>query len=175
MSQKLTFSKIQIGFTFLVLAHLGSCRKRAVEWVCVCIRSSNCCMEQNNGVLSCGAAAVVDILDIKWESLVSADKPRLMPPGSALHRFATHRILHDIGVSAAFAGDALLQKLKSVCQQQMDSEASSLAAAPAPGNSPAEWFWSSCVPHCYARVCVCVCMRACVRACVRVCLPGQPR
>jgi len=121
-------------------------------------------MEHTNGVLSCGAAAVVDILDIKWESLVSADKPRLMPPGSALRRFATHRILHDIGVSAAFAGDALLQKLKSVCQQQMDSEASSLTAAAAPGNSPAEWFWSSCVPHCYARVCVCVCV--CVRACV---------
>ena len=31
------FSKIQIGFTFLVLAHLGSPRKRAVKWVCVCM------------------------------------------------------------------------------------------------------------------------------------------
>ena len=30
------FSKIQIGFTFLVPAHLGSPRKRAVKWVCVC-------------------------------------------------------------------------------------------------------------------------------------------
>jgi len=29
------FSKIQIGFTFLVLAHLGSPRKRAVKRVCV--------------------------------------------------------------------------------------------------------------------------------------------
>jgi len=29
------FSKIQIGFTFLVLAHLGSPRKRAVKCVCV--------------------------------------------------------------------------------------------------------------------------------------------
>ena len=28
------FSKIQIGFTFLVLAHLGSPGKRAVKWVC---------------------------------------------------------------------------------------------------------------------------------------------
>ena len=74
-------------------------------------------------------AAVVDILDIKWESLVSADKPRPVLPGSGLRRFTTHRILHDIGVSAAFAGEALVQKLKSVCQQQMDEEASSLAAA----------------------------------------------
>ena len=31
------FSKIQIGFTFLVLAHLGSLRKRAVKRVCVCV------------------------------------------------------------------------------------------------------------------------------------------
>ena len=29
------FSKIQIGFTFLVLAHLGSPGKRAVKWVCI--------------------------------------------------------------------------------------------------------------------------------------------
>jgi len=31
------FSKIQIGFTFLVPAHPGSPRKRAVKWVCVCV------------------------------------------------------------------------------------------------------------------------------------------
>jgi len=31
------FSKIQIGFTFLVLAHLGSLGKKAVKWVCVCV------------------------------------------------------------------------------------------------------------------------------------------
>ena len=31
------FSEILIGFTFLVLAHLGSPGKRAVKWVCVCV------------------------------------------------------------------------------------------------------------------------------------------
>ena len=31
------FRKIQIGFTFLVPAHLGSPRKRAVKRVCVCV------------------------------------------------------------------------------------------------------------------------------------------
>jgi len=31
------FSKIEIGFTFLVLAHLGSPGKRAVKWMCVCV------------------------------------------------------------------------------------------------------------------------------------------
>jgi len=30
------FSKIQIGLTFLVPAHLGSPGKRAIKWVCVC-------------------------------------------------------------------------------------------------------------------------------------------
>jgi len=36
------FSKIQIGFTFLVPAHLGSPRKRAVKRVCVCVRACVC-------------------------------------------------------------------------------------------------------------------------------------
>jgi len=31
------FNKIQIGFTFLVLAYPSSRRKRAVKWVCVCV------------------------------------------------------------------------------------------------------------------------------------------
>ena len=31
------FSKIQIGFAFLVSAYLGSPRKRAVKRVCVCV------------------------------------------------------------------------------------------------------------------------------------------
>jgi len=31
------FSKIQIGFTFLVPAHLGSPGKKAVKQVCVCV------------------------------------------------------------------------------------------------------------------------------------------
>jgi len=31
------FSKIQIGFTFLVPAYLGSPGKRAIKWVSVCV------------------------------------------------------------------------------------------------------------------------------------------
>ena len=34
------FSKIQIGFTFLVPAHLGSLGKTAVKRVCVCVYSN---------------------------------------------------------------------------------------------------------------------------------------
>ena len=33
-------TKIQIGFTFLVSAHLGSPGKRAIKWVCVCVSYS---------------------------------------------------------------------------------------------------------------------------------------
>jgi len=36
------FSKIQIGFTFLVPAHLGSPGERAVKWVCVCVCALLC-------------------------------------------------------------------------------------------------------------------------------------
>ena len=74
-------------------------------------------------------AAVVDILDIRWESLVSADKPKPVTPGSAVWRFRTHHVLRDIGVSTTFAGDDLVQKLKSLCQQQMDDEAADVTAA----------------------------------------------
>jgi len=35
------FSKIQIGFTFLVVAHLGSPGKRAVKRVCVCVTAKS--------------------------------------------------------------------------------------------------------------------------------------
>jgi len=36
------FSKIQTGFTFLVPAHPGSPGKRAVKWMCVCVRACVC-------------------------------------------------------------------------------------------------------------------------------------
>jgi len=38
------FSKIQIGFTFLVPAHPGSPGQRAVKRVCVCVRESGSCV-----------------------------------------------------------------------------------------------------------------------------------
>jgi len=44
------FSKIQMGFTFLVLAqaHPGSPGQRAVKWVCVCV----CVFQTETGSLS---------------------------------------------------------------------------------------------------------------------------
>ena len=52
------FSKIQIGFTFLVPAHPGSLGKRAVKRVCVCvciirrIRESGIVSDKSTTVLS---------------------------------------------------------------------------------------------------------------------------
>jgi len=42
------FSKIQIGFTFLVPTHLGSPGKRAVKCVCVCV--CVCALAQDSGL-----------------------------------------------------------------------------------------------------------------------------
>jgi len=39
------FSKIQIDFTFLVPAHLGSPGQRVVKRVCVCVRACICVCE----------------------------------------------------------------------------------------------------------------------------------
>jgi len=36
------FTKIQIGFTFLVLAHPGSPGQRAIKRVCVCVSVDSC-------------------------------------------------------------------------------------------------------------------------------------
>ena len=49
------FTKIQIGFTFLVLAHPGSPGQRAIKRVCVCV----CVVEANGPIFwPLGATAV---------------------------------------------------------------------------------------------------------------------
>jgi len=48
------FSKIQIGFSFLVPAHLGSLGKRAVKRVCVCYMERLC------------SAVCCDVQDMSW-------------------------------------------------------------------------------------------------------------
>ena len=48
------FSKIQIGFAFLVLAHPGSCGKRAIKQVRVCV-SFQC------GARFIGQSSAVDV------------------------------------------------------------------------------------------------------------------
>jgi len=57
------FSKIQIGFTFLVLAHLGSPEKRAVKRVCVCVCLSAC-------VYVCLSVCLGVSLSVPWSASV---------------------------------------------------------------------------------------------------------
>ena len=45
------FSKIQIGFTFLEPANLGSPGKRAIKWVCVCVCVCVCYDTSNAAIL----------------------------------------------------------------------------------------------------------------------------
>ena len=45
------FSKIQIGFAFLVPAHLDSPGKMAVKWVCVCVNTKQ--VDCHTSALSC--------------------------------------------------------------------------------------------------------------------------
>ncbi|XP_071084316.1 zinc finger CCCH domain-containing protein 13-like isoform X1 [Haliotis cracherodii] len=63
-------------------------------------------------------SSIVNILDIDWSSLKDAAKPK--PKGSALQRFSPASIFSQIGVSRAYAGDELFEKIKTVCQKQLD-------------------------------------------------------
>ena len=47
------FSKIQIGFTFLVRAHPGSPGKRAVKRVCVCVSKIKTAHWHSGNVVRC--------------------------------------------------------------------------------------------------------------------------
>ena len=62
------FSKIQIGFTFLVPAHPGSPGKRAVKHVCVCVV---CLIQPNETLLSTEVFCLIS-LDRTGASLVTA-------------------------------------------------------------------------------------------------------
>ena len=83
--------------------------------------------------------AVVDILDIKWESLIQDTRPKpAMVPGSALQRFTAASIFKKIGVSTAFAGSTLLKKVKITCQRQVEELASKAVEAENENTEPDE-------------------------------------
>jgi len=58
------FSKIQIGFAFLVPAHLGSPGKRAVKRVCACVRA---CVRVSVRTCVRACVRVLSGLQIGWE------------------------------------------------------------------------------------------------------------
>jgi len=57
------FSKIQISFTFLVPAHLGSPRQRAVKWVCVPVLSNSLLMYY----LQAQKVALLGLQNFNWQ------------------------------------------------------------------------------------------------------------
>ena len=68
------FSKIQIGFTFLVPAHPGSPGKRAFKRVCVCVPGSRALRKFHDLVVNC-------------RSFLSLAEPRHYPPVSLAKRW----------------------------------------------------------------------------------------
>ena len=69
------FSKIQIGFTFLVPAHPGSPWKRAVKWVCVCV-------------------------SVKWLAVKTASEMTYIVSSGALNSTPTNQSRREFGIFA---------------------------------------------------------------------------
>lgn len=65
---------------------------------------------------------VVDILDIKWESLMQNSHEKPAVSSSILNRFRASAIFRRIGVSRSFAGDDLVEQVKTICQKQLEDE-----------------------------------------------------
>ena len=117
------FSKIQIGFTFLVPAHLGSPGKKAVKRVCVC-HSSERRRGESSGqmahrgrhlsrdhVASDGQPEAVDVVDAERESL---DAPAVAARPHEAHavRVGVARVRRHLPATPAAA-----QRLRRVDQQ----------------------------------------------------------
>jgi len=68
------FSKIQIGFTLLVPAHLGSPGIRAIKWVCVCVCAC-VCVVSTKAAVACAEEQTVetdpDLFDLLTVKMVS--------------------------------------------------------------------------------------------------------
>lgn len=62
---------------------------------------------------------IVSILDIDWASLAKQPAPK-QTTGSLLKRFHPASIFHEIGISRNFAGEALFNKVKTICEQGID-------------------------------------------------------
>jgi hypothetical protein len=77
--------------------------------------------EDENEDKQTGKIAFVDALDIKWETLIQTSSTPLKSRDrlSALGRFAPHEIFSCIGVSRAFAGAALYERLADTCQREL--------------------------------------------------------
>ena len=70
------FSKIQIGFTFLVPAHLGSPRERAVKRVCVCV--CLCLADWQLTLLKVSRPVCIECLDFIYLTVANTDNKNIV-------------------------------------------------------------------------------------------------
>ena len=67
------FSKIQIGFAFLVPAHLGSPRQRAVKRACVCV----CVLHGRRSAANAGSATLLADVHVRSWTQFSWERTEL--------------------------------------------------------------------------------------------------
>jgi len=67
------FSKIQIGFTFLVPAHLGITGKMAVKRVCVCVYDAVSTFHDDNIWEMRSSTLCTSCLELTTETVLSSD------------------------------------------------------------------------------------------------------
>ena len=91
------FSKIQIGFTFLVPAHLGGTRKRAVKQMCVCVlHSIECVLREFFRCCTalCDLSAAVELLVFVCYCFVYAETELSVPVICHIRMRAAGRVNH---------------------------------------------------------------------------------
>jgi len=107
------FSKIQIGFIFLVLAHPGSLGQKAVKRVCVCVCVCVLCVQLTYcvdfSVASVNCVMVHNRCSIGVTMLSLQFNPQLFPPESRLITH-THASVHQHKLVSA--NDHKAQKLR---------------------------------------------------------------
>ena len=80
------------------------------------------CLKNYRAKFDC-VSGIVDSLDIDWASLCTMSKPKVAATTtSALKRFTGASIFERIGLSKAFAGDALFKKIQNKCREQLDAD-----------------------------------------------------
>ena len=80
------FSKIQIGFTFLVPAHPGSPGQRAVKWVHVCVNTTNSIL--GNGISKIYSRSNTKMACVwKWQHAVKKNRNRSQIGRQVWHGF----------------------------------------------------------------------------------------
>ena len=67
---------------------------------------------------------IVDALGIDWKSLQNTGSSTKRPPaaGSALKRFSPGAVFCRLGISAQYAGAALVEKVTGLCSQHVEEE-----------------------------------------------------